>query len=130
MPREQMTKRIIKALSNKYVDIYAHPTTRKINQREPIDFDKRQVFKFCANKGIALEVDANPTRLDLNYADVKEAIDAGCNLVIDTDAHDLNQLSYMQFGVATARRGWAEAKNIINTKPANELKRFFHKLRD
>ena len=130
MPREQMTKRIIKALSNKYVDIYAHPTTRQVYGREPIDFDKKQVFKFCANKGIALEVDANPTRLDLNYADVKEAIDAGCNLVIDTDAHDLNQLSYMWFGVATARKGWAEAKNIINTKPANELKRFFHKLRD
>jgi len=129
MPREQMTKRILKALGNRYVDIYAHPTTRQIYIREPIDFDKKQVFKFCAAKGIVLEVDASPLRLDLGYTDVKEAIEMGCKIAINTDAHDLNQLGYMQFGVATARRGWAEAKDIVNTYSILQLTKIFKKLR-
>jgi len=129
MPKEQMTKRILKALSNKYVDIYAHPTARSINAREPIDFDKKQVFKFCAKNGIILEVDANPSRLDLNHTDVKEATENGCKLVIDTDAHDQNQMRYMLFGVATARRGWAEAKDIVNTYALKDLSRVFKKIK-
>jgi DNA polymerase (family 10) len=129
MPKEQMTKRILKALSNKYVDVYAHPTARSINTREPIDFDKKQVFKFCAKNGIILEVDASPSRLDLNHTDVKEAIENGCKIVIDTDAHDQNQMRYMLFGVATARRGWAEAKDVVNTYTLKDLSRVFKKIK-
>ena len=124
MPREQMTSRILKALGNKYVDIYAHPTTRQINIREPIDFDRKRVFKFCADKSVILELDGSPLRLDLGYTDVKEAIEMGCKIAINTDAHDLNQLGYMQFGVATARRGWAEAKDVVNTYPLAALMKF------
>jgi len=129
MPTEQMTKRILKALSNKYVNIYAHPTTRKINAREPIDFDKKQVFKFCAKNGIVLEVDASPSRLDLNHTDVKESIENGCKIVINTDAHDQNQMRYMLFGVATARRGWAEAKDVVNTFTLKDLSKIFKKIK-
>jgi DNA polymerase (family 10) len=129
MPKEQMTKRILKALSNKYVDVYAHPTARSINTREPIDFDKKQVFKFCAKNDIILEVDASPSRLDLNHTDVKEAIENGCKIVIDTDAHDQNQMRYMLFGVATARRGWAEAKDVVNTYTLKDLSKVFKKIK-
>ncbi|MFH0869151.1 MAG: DNA polymerase/3'-5' exonuclease PolX [archaeon] len=115
MPRELMTKRILKALGNKYVSIFAHPTARQINIRNPIDFDKKEVFRFCAKKGIVLEVNASPLRLDLNYTDVKEATGLGCKIIINTDAHSAAQLRFMNFGVATARRGWAEAGDVVNT---------------
>ena len=126
---EQMTKRILKALGNKYVNIFGHPTTRKINIRPQIEFDTKQVFSFCAERGVALEVNANPVRLDLKDIDIKQAIEQGCKVVINTDAHNTGQLNYMGFGVAMARRGWAEAKNIINTKPLKELPKFFKNIR-
>jgi len=124
MPRDDMTKRILKALSNPYVSIFAHPTTRQINIREPIDFDKKEVFRFCAEKKILLEVNASPLRLDLNFTDIKEALSDGCKIIINTDAHSALQLGFMQFGVATARRGWAEAGDVVNTYSLNELMKF------
>lgn len=124
MPKQQMTKRILKALGNPHVSIFAHPTARQINIRAPIEFDKKKVFEFCAKKGIVLEVDASPLRLDLKDTDIKEAIEAGCKIIINTDAHNPDQLHYMQFGVAVARRGWAEAKDVVNTYTLNALVKF------
>jgi DNA polymerase (family 10) len=129
MPKEQMTSRILKALSNKYVSIFAHPTTRQIYRREPINFDKKKVFEFCAKNKIALEINAGPVRLDLGDSDIKGAISFGCKLIINTDAHNTNQLNYMRFGVAMARRGWAEAKDIVNTYQLEALPKIFNHLR-
>jgi len=129
MPRELMTKRILRALSNKYVSILAHPTTRQINIREPIDFDRKKVFEFCSNHKIPLEVNASPLRLDLNFTDIKEAIGKGCKIIINTDAHNTEQLRYMLFGVATARKGWAEASDVVNTYPLKSLPKLFNYLR-
>jgi len=124
---QQMTRRVLKALENKYVDIFGHPTGRMINARNPINVNINEVIKFCAQRGIVLEVDAMPDRLDLKDTHVREAIKAGCKIAIDTDAHDLNQLRFMEFGVLTARRGWAEAKDVVNTYPYERLKKVFRK---
>jgi len=127
LPKEQMTKRILKALENKYVSIFGHPTTRQINIRPPVDFDKKEVFKLCAEKGIILEANASPIRLDLKDTDIKQAIELGCKIAINTDAHNTNQLDCMQFGVAMARRGWTEAKDVVNTLSLKNLQRLISK---
>jgi DNA polymerase (family 10) len=129
MPKEQMTKRILRALSSKYVSVFAHPTTRQINIRNPIDFDRKKVFEFCREHKISLEVNASPLRLDLNFTDIKDAIELGCKIIINTDAHNTEQLRYMLFGVATARKGWAEASDIVNTYPLKSLPKLFNYLR-
>ena len=129
LPKEQMTERILCALENKYVNIFGHPTTRQINIREPIEFDKKEVFKFCADRGVILEANASPMRLDLKDIDTKEAISSGCKIAINTDAHNTNQLNNMQFGVATAKRGWAEAKDVVNTRPLASLQKIFKRIK-
>jgi len=129
LPKEQMTKRILHALENKYVSIFGHPTTRQINIREPIEFDKKEVFRLCAERGVMLEANASPMRLDLKDTDIKQAIGLGCKIAINTDAHNTNQLDNMQFGVATARRGWVEANDIINTRPLASLQKIFKRIK-
>jgi DNA polymerase (family 10) len=129
MPADRMTRRVLKALENKNVDIFGHPTGRKINIRAPANLDIGEVIKLAADRGVVLEVDAMPDRLDLKDTHVREAIKAGCKIAIDTDAHDFNQLRFMEFGVLTARRGWAEAKDVVNTYPYEKLKKVFRKLK-
>lgn len=114
MPKDQMTKRIIKAMKNPNVDIIAHPTGRLIHKREPyqVDFDK--ILEVAKKRGTILEIDAFPERLDLNDFHIRRAKEAGVKMVINTDTHRKDQLRYMEYGVAQARRGWAEKKDIIN----------------
>jgi len=121
-----MTKRLLKALDNKHVDILAHPTCRLINERKPILFNKNKVFQKAADEGIVLEIDAQPSRLDLNDVDAKKAIDIGCMLSINTDAHSAETLEYMKYGVATARRAWATKKDVLNCL---DLKKLMKKLK-
>ncbi|MEM5814429.1 MAG: DNA polymerase/3'-5' exonuclease PolX [Candidatus Aenigmatarchaeota archaeon] len=128
-PAAAMTRRVLKALENKNVDIFGHPTGRIINVRNPINLNIGEVIKVAAARGVVLEVDALPERLDLKDTDVREAVEHGCKIAIDTDAHDKNQLRYMEYGVLTARRGWAEAKDVVNTYPYGKLKKVFRKLR-
>jgi DNA polymerase (family 10) len=113
----EMTKRIIKALENRYVNILAHPTGRLINQRNPYAVNLNKVFDACKDNNVWPEIDAFPSRLDLNDLNIRTAIDKKLKLVIDTDSHSKDHLRYMQFGIATARRGWARKKDIINTLP-------------
>lgn len=129
VPEAKMTRRVLKALENKYVDIFVHPTGRLINSRPPTNLNVSELIKFAAERGVVLEIDAMPDRLDLKDTSVHEAIKHGCKIAIDTDAHDKNQLRFMEFGVLTARRGWAEAKNVVNTYPYEKLKKFFRKLK-
>jgi len=111
----EMTKRILKALENRHVKILAHPTGRLINTRKPYAVNLSKVFDSCKANNVWPEIDAFPSRLDLNDAHTKDAIEKGVKLVIDTDSHSTDQLRYIEFGIATARRGWARKKDIINT---------------
>lgn len=129
-PEKQMTERIIKALENKNLDILGHPTGRIVQQREPFAINFEQICDAAREKKKILEIDGIPDRLDLNDINIKAAIENGVMLCIDSDAHTPDELKYVEFGVYDARRGWAEAKNILNTRSLRELPRFLPKLRD
>ncbi len=126
--KEQMTKRVIKALENKYVDILAHPTGRLIGKRNPYEIDIEKIIASAKENGKFLEINAFPSRLDLRDANVRAAVNAGVKLSIGTDAHALEQMRFLELGVATARRGWAESKDILNTLSLKELPKFFKKI--
>jgi len=121
-PREKVTTRALKAMDNPYVNCIAHPTGRLIGEREPMDIDIDSVIKHAAQTHTALEVNANPYRLDLKDTHCKMAIEAGVKLVIGTDAHSIANLSLMGFGVATAARGWVTKADVLNTFSENKLK--------
>ncbi|BDZ71123.1 DNA polymerase/3'-5' exonuclease PolX [Methanobacterium petrolearium] len=117
----KMNKRILNAFENEYVDILAHPTGRKLKERQAYELDLEQLFQKATETGTILEVNSSPKRLDLKDIHVKMAVEHGCQLVVNTDAHHVHDLKNIQLGVATARRGWAEKKDIINTLPLKKL---------
>src|SRR3990170_1584487 len=121
--REIMTQRVISALSHPKCRIFAHPTARKLNDREGIDLDWEKVFQFCKENNKWLEVNADPMRLDLPDFLIKEALIHGIKLTMGTDAHHTDGLDNMKYAVATARRGWAEKKNIVNTRSLKEFEK-------
>lgn len=120
-PGEEVTRRALNAVRNPHVDILGHPTGRLINQREPSDMDVEAVIREAAKTGTAMEVNSSPERLDLDDVYVKMAMDAGCLLSIDTDAHSRSNYNLLEYGVHTARRGWATAESIITTWPLKKL---------
>jgi DNA polymerase (family 10) len=117
-----MTERVIKAFQNKHVNIFAHPSGRLIGERDPYEIDMEKVLQAAKKYNVAIEINAHPKRLDLTDAYCKRAKELGVKLIIATDAHSTNQLELMKYGVITARRGWLEAKNIINTFPLAKLR--------
>ncbi len=119
--REQVTARTLAAIRNPHVDIIAHPTGRLIGEREGADLDMEAVLCAAAEAGTALEVNAHPSRLDLCDAHVRRAVELGLKLAINSDAHDVNGFAVLPFGVATARRGWAEPADVINTWSVGRL---------
>ncbi len=121
MEEEEMTRRIIQALKNPNVNILGHPTGRLILEREAYKVNLKEVFQAAIDQGVVLEINAYPDRLDLRDVDARMAKEMGAKLVISTDAHSTLQLELMKFGVFTARRGWVEAKNVINTLPLQGL---------
>jgi len=123
-PQKEMTKRILKALDNPYVNILAHPSGRIINRRDPYDFDFEKIAAKAKEKGIALEIDAYPTRLDLKDLHARIAVGKGCKLSISTDAHSTEHFRFMNLGIAQARRGWVEEKDVINTWSLAKLEKF------
>jgi len=120
--REKVTARTLKAMDNPYVNCIAHPTGRLIGRREPMDIDIAAVVRHAAQTHTALEVNANPWRLDLKDIHCKMAIEARVKLVIGTDAHSTAGLDLMSFGAATAARGWARKADVLNTLPAAKIK--------
>jgi len=114
-PREKVTARTLKAMDNPYVTCIGHPTGRLLGDREAMDIDMAAVIKHAAETHTALEVNANPWRLDLKDIHCRMAIEAGVKLVIGTDAHRAGGLGLMGFGVATAGRGWATKADVLNT---------------
>ena len=121
MSESEMTMRLLTAMSNDHLTILAHPTGRVLEQREPYLFRKDEVFQAAKDNGVCLELNAYVERLDLNDVDCKKAKDMGAKVAIGTDAHSLSQLDYMLYGVATARRGWLEPKDVLNCLTLLEL---------
>ena len=127
MPKDEMTTRILKALDNPYVKILGHPTGRHLLRRDPYQFDMEKVFEAAKQRGVVVEVNANPARLDLCDRHVRLAKEKGLKVVISTDAHSPAHFDFMRYGVVTARRGWLEKKDVINTFPPDKLLRFLRR---
>ena len=123
LDEKRMTERVLNALSNENVNILGHPTGRIINKRPPYKLNLDKIFKFAAEHNVIMEIDAQPDRLDLSDVNTRKAILAGCKIEIGTDSHNNESFHYMRYGVAQARRGWARAKDIINTLPYEKLLR-------
>lgn len=115
LDKNKMTERVLKGLSNPVARIFAHPTGRLLNEREGYELDWERIFTFCLEHNKALEINAHPSRLDLPDILVHEAVKRNILLSLGTDSHQKEDLVNMKYGVSVARRGWAEAKNIINT---------------
>ena len=127
LPRPEMTRRFVAACENPYVNVIGHPLTRKIGRRPPVDVDLHELFRACARTGTALEINSHPARLDLPSAYLRAARDAGVKFAIDSDAHAIPELDNMQYGVATAQRGWLTADDVITTWPLARLSGFLRK---
>lgn len=123
------TDRLIKACENPYVNCIGHPTGRLIGKRDPYPVDVAALIKAAAATGTALEINAQPDRLDLNDELAREARKAGVSLVISTDSHKYNDFYFMSLGVDVARRAWCTADNILNTKPWHEVVKLTSKKR-
>jgi DNA polymerase (family 10) len=127
MSEEEMTGRIIAGISNKNVNILAHPTGRIINEREPYSIDIERLISEAKKNKVALELNSHPDRLDLKDIHCRQARDAGTMISINTDSHADQQLTNMRYGIATARRGWLEARDVINTYTLAGLRKFLAK---
>jgi len=115
MSKNDMTKRIVRAMKSPHVDILFHPTGRWLLKREAYEVDMEEIIREAQKTGTALEVNAS-VRMDLKDADIRKAVEAGVKLAIDSDAHDKSHFRFLRFGIAQARRGWAKASDVMNTR--------------
>ncbi|HNN12457.1 MAG TPA: DNA polymerase/3'-5' exonuclease PolX [Anaerolineales bacterium] len=120
-PREKITQRLLNAIRNPHVDIIGHPTGREIPDREGADLDMEAVLQAAAESGVAMEINAHPSRLDLDDVFARRARELGVLLSINTDAHSEEDLDMLHYGVAIARRAWLEPKDVINTWSEKKL---------
>jgi DNA polymerase (family X) len=127
LDRKAMTRRLVRACENPHVNIIGHPTTRLIGKRPGVDADWDEVFAACARTGTALEINAQPDRLDLCDEDILRAKEHGVKFAVDTDAHSVLHLAHLRYGVGTAQRGWLTPDDVINTWPLRRLRRFLGK---
>jgi DNA polymerase (family 10) len=121
LERAEMTDRILAAIENPYTQIIAHPTGRLVLRREPFDYDMEKILDAAKKHGVAMETNAYPDRLDLKDVHLRMAKDRDVKVVISTDSHNTLNLNYMKYGVETARRGWLEKRDVINTLPFDEF---------
>ncbi|MFI9255406.1 DNA polymerase/3'-5' exonuclease PolX [Streptomyces sp. NPDC053069] len=127
LDRKAMTRRLVRACENPYVNVIGHPTTRLIGKRPGVDADWDEVFAACARTGTALEVNAQPDRLDLRDEDILRAKEHGVKFAVNTDAHSIPHLAQLRYGVGTAQRGWLTRDDVINAWPLTRLRRFLRK---
>jgi len=123
LSRTDMTSRVLNALNNPKVKIFAHPTARKLNEREGVELDWPKIFAFCLEHNKWIEINADPMRLDLPDTLVRDAVKLGVKLTLGTDTHELTMMDNMKYGVYVARRGWAEKKNVINCLSLEDFKK-------
>ncbi len=126
-PKDEMTRRIVRAMENPNVHVIGHPTGRLINKRQPVEVDLDEVFKAAARTGTALEVNGYPDRLDLKDEHILWARRHGVKFAVDTDSHATTHLEHMRYGVATAQRGWLTKDDVINAWPLARLRTFLRK---
>ena len=124
--RAVATDRLARAVEHPCVDVLGHPTGRRIAEREGLPPDIERVAAAAADAGTALEINADPARLDLSGELARVAIDAGATIVVDTDAHAPDALDHVRYGVHTARRGWCEPADLLNARDADALRSFLH----
>jgi DNA polymerase (family X) len=119
--REEMTDRLLAAIANPYTQIIAHPTGRLVLRRDPFDYQMEKILEAAKEHGVAMECNAYPDRLDLKDVHLRMAKERGVKIVISTDSHSAANLKFMKYGVITARRGWIERSEVINTLPTAEF---------
>lgn len=124
MPREEMTRRVIRALENPHVDILAHPSGRLLGRREGYDMDWEELFQAAARTRTALEINCSPNRLDLRDVHARRAAQLGVPLSLGTDAHHLREFDFMPLGVSVARRAWLSRQDVLNARPLADLLRW------
>ncbi len=127
MTIKEQTARVLKAFENPYITILGHPSGRLINQREPYEIDMEKIIDTAIKRGIILEIDGQPDRLDLFDFYCKLAKEKGAKFSVDSDAHHLNQIAYLQYATSTAKRGWLEKQDVINTFKLKDLLQFLNK---
>ena len=120
-PRTQLMDRLLGAIHNPHVDVIAHPSGRKVMRRPDLDLDWEVVYAEAARTGTILEINGSPDRLDLATERARRAIEAGCLLSIDSDAHRVRELDFLRWGISQARRAWVEARDVVNTWPLADL---------
>jgi DNA polymerase (family 10) len=127
LSREKQTERILKAMDNPSFNILSHPTGRLINERKPYEINMEKIMEAARERGCFLELNAHPDRLDLRDTHCKMAKEMGIKIAIGTDAHRIDDLDLMRFGIGQARRGWLESEDVLNTRDWNELKKLLER---
>jgi len=123
LSREKQTERVLRAMENRHFNIMAHPTGRRIGEREPYDIDLQRVFQQAKDTGCYLEINSQPDRLDLADNYVLLAREMGLKLAISTDAHSIDNLNLIRYGIGQARRGWLEKQDVLNTRSWSDLEK-------
>lgn len=121
LPRARQTERVMKALERPYVSMLAHPSARLIGEREPCDVDMLRIIRKARDRGVFLEIDAQPERLDLSDIHCRMAKEEGVPVAVNSDAHSALEFDNLRFGIGQARRGWLEARDVLNTRTLAEL---------
>jgi len=121
MPRDDMTKRVVKAIESGLIDVVGHPTGRMLGHREPSEIDMDAVLEALERAGVAIELNASPLRLDANETTLRMARDLGVPVCIDSDAHSTKELDFLRYGIGIARRGWLAPEHVLTTRSADEL---------
>lgn len=129
LSRDKQTERIMKALDHPSVCVLAHPSGRLLLSREGYDVDMERILEHAAARGTFMELNAHPERLDLNDVYCQKARELGVKIVIGTDAHAVNDLEFMKYGISQARRGWLEATDIVNTRSLDQLRKLLKKVK-
>jgi DNA polymerase (family 10) len=115
-PRAELTQRVLNAIENPHVDVIAHPSGRMIGTRDDLDLDWETVYRAAARTGTVLEMNGSPHRLDLSVERARKALEVGCVLSIDSDAHHTREFAYLGWGISQARRAWVTPADVLNTR--------------
>jgi DNA polymerase (family 10) len=121
MDEKKQTERIIRAMDNPYCQILGHPTARLINTRDPMEIDLEKIIMAAGQRGVVMELNSQPDRLDLPSHYCKMAAEAGVRIALSTDSHSVDNLDLMENGITAARRGWLTRDDVINTRPVTEM---------
>jgi DNA polymerase (family 10) len=121
LPRDEMTRRVLRAVESGSIHVLGHPTGRLLGEREPSEIDIKAVIEACVRHGVVLEINAHPERLDLSDAHARLAKELGAKLVISTDAHSPEELKLLRWGVGVARRAWLTKSDVLNTLPVDKF---------